>query len=356
MKRISILAAALLAATAAIAADSTTRSTALDAKTEKLVRESLPVCGDVKLSAEPLGRKLPDGLSGTVVKAESDRPQCAGQFLAVTSRAGGFYLGAPWFLDAKGETLEEKLKTFTWERLQANFTPVVDRTPTAEGLFKVTLIETTERGKVPMQGEVDANGTIFFLGHFRRANGEAGPARMKIFEPFLANSPRRGAEKPDVTIVEFSDFQCPSCKFASGYVDPIVEKYGTRVQHIRYDLPLSGHPWAFAAAVAGRAIYRQKPDLFWDYKKAVYGSQQNLTVFTIDDFARGFAMDHELDMAKYDADIASEGLRSNILTGAGTALSNEIRATPTYMVNGTFVDAGEGGKDLAAYVAKILKK
>jgi protein-disulfide isomerase len=355
MKRITTLAAALLAATAAFAADTTTPASALDAKTEKLVRESLPVCAGVKLTTEPLQRKLPEGMSAVIVKTESERPSCAGQFLAVTSRAGGFYLGSPWFLDAQGATLEEKLKNFTWQRLQGNFTPVVDRTATPEGLFKVKLIETTERGKIAMDGEVDPNGTIFFLGRFRRANADAGAARIKVFEPYLTNAPKRGAEKPEVTIIEFSDFQCPSCKYASGYVDPIIARHGARVQHIRYDLPLGGHPWAFPAAVAGRAIHRQKPALFWEYKKAIYDNQDKLSPFTIDEFARTWAADHEIDMAKYDADVASEEIRSNILSGAGTALSGEIRATPTYMVNGTFVDAGDQGKDLVAYVEKMLK-
>ncbi|HVS30698.1 MAG TPA: thioredoxin domain-containing protein [Thermoanaerobaculia bacterium] len=349
MKRIAILCAAFLAASSTLSADP------LDAKTEQLVRQSLPVCADLKLSAEPLGRKLPDGLTALVVRSESPRHACAGQYLAITSRAGGFYLGSPWFLDAGGATLEEKLTNFTWTRLKSNFTPVIDRQKTPEGLYRVTLIETTERGKVPMEGEVDPDGTIFFLGHFRRANADAGAARMKVFESYLSSSPRLGAEKPAVTIVEFSDFQCPSCKFAAGFVDPILEKHGDRVQYIRYDLPLGGHPWAFPASVAGRAIHRQKPDLFWEYKNQIYSNQDKLSVFTIDDFARGFASDNDLDMQRYDADVVSEQIRGSILSGVGTAFSNEIRSTPTYMVNGAFVDAGDGGRDLVAYVEKALK-
>ena len=116
------------------------------------------------------------------------------------------------------------------------------------------------------------------------------------------------------------------------------------------------HPWAFPAAVAGRAIYRQKPDLFWQYKEQVYANQEKLNTFTIDDFARGFAQDHDLDLKKYDADVSSPELQSAILAGAGTALSNDIRATPTYLVNGTNVDAGTDGKALEAYVANLLKK
>jgi protein-disulfide isomerase len=116
------------------------------------------------------------------------------------------------------------------------------------------------------------------------------------------------------------------------------------------------HPWAFAAAVAGRAIYRQKPALFWEYKKQIYANQDKLNAFLIDDFARGFAQDHDLDLKKYDADVNSADLQKGIIDGAGLALSNDVRATPTYMVNGIVVDPGNDGKYLESYIAGLLKK
>ena len=101
---------------------------------------------------------------------------------------------------------------------------------------------------------------------------------------------------------------------------------------------------------------RQKPELFWDYKEQVYANQDKLNAFTIDDFARHFAQDRDLDLKKYDADVASPELQASILAGAGVAFSNDVRATPTYMVNGTTVDPGNDGKALEAYVAALLKK
>jgi len=111
-----------------------------------------------------------------------------------------------------------------------------------------------------------------------------------------------------------------------------------------------------SAAIAGRAIYRQKPEAFWQYKKWVYENQDKLTAFTLDDFARGFAGDHDLDMKQYDADIESELVRDQLLKGVGAAFSNDVRATPTYMINGTYVDSGDDGKALETYVEGLLKK
>jgi protein-disulfide isomerase len=349
--------AALFAASVALAQqDHGHEHQPLDEKTEKLVRQSLPVCPDLKLGKTAFPARMPAGMTAFIVEAQSARPTCTGQYLAVTTNNGSFYFGMPWVLEGiEGASLEEKLKNFAWTRMQENMTAVVDRQRTRDGLYRVTLFETTERGRVPLTGVVDPDGRIFFMGDFRAATADASSARLKAFEPVVANAPSRGAEKPAVTVVEFSDFQCPSCKYASAYLDPILEKYGDRVRYVRYDLPLMGsHPWAFAAAQAGRAIYKQKPDVFWEYKKQVYSNQDKLSAFTFDDFARGFAEDHDLDMTKYDADVSSAEIRDEILKGVGTAFSNEIRATPTFMVNGVFVDAGDG-KPLEEYVAGLLK-
>ncbi|HSP16714.1 MAG TPA: thioredoxin domain-containing protein [Thermoanaerobaculia bacterium] len=358
MKRTLILFAAL-AATAAFAQQDKPAESKLDEKTEALVRQSIPVCKEMTITRAELQQSLPLGLKGALVRVASPRPACEGQYLIATSPVSGdFYIGLPWVLgEVEGKTIEEKLKNFAWTGLQENFTPVVTRERTRNGLLPVSMLEMTEQGKVALEGEIDPEAKVFFLGHFVPATGDLGAARIKTFEPRLANAPTRGAAKPDVTVVEFSDFECPSCKHASTYLDPIMEKYGDRVRYIRYDLPLiTSHPWAFAAAMAGRAIYRQKPEAFWDYKKQIYSNQDKLTTFTFDDFARGFAQDHDLDMKRYDADISSAEVRDELLKSVGAAFSNGVRATPTYMVNGKFVDAGDEGKALEPYVAGLLKK
>ncbi|HYO75225.1 MAG TPA: thioredoxin domain-containing protein, partial [Thermoanaerobaculia bacterium] len=181
-------------------------------------------------------------------------------------------------------------------------------------------------------------------------------ARAKAFEAFSASSPAKGPANAPVTVIEFSDVQCPSCARAAGYLDPILAKHGDKVRYVRFDLPLSGHAWAFPAALAGRAIYKQKPELFWEYKKQVYANQSGMNAFMFWDWARAFAEDHELDLAKYDAELNSQETKDLLLRGSGSAFINDIRATPSYMVNGALVSAGDEGKALAAYVDSLLAK
>jgi len=327
----------------------------VDPKLDKAVRSAAPVCADAKISYEALPMKLPPRFTGALVKIESARPVCAGQLMAAQSPTGGFFLGSPWPIGAEeGKTIEEKLAAFTLRNLQTPMTVEVTRSLTDDGLLPVTVTQTTEAGKLPLTGVVDLEGKVFFMGGFRRMNAEVAPQRLKAFEAYLPNSPVKGAANPTVTIIEFSDFQCPSCRRSSGYADAVLAKHPEKVRYIRFDLPLEGHPWAFPAALAGRAIYRQQPELFWQFKKTVYDSQDQLTAFTFWDWARAWAEDHDLDLQRYDADLTNEEVRTQILKGTGTAFSNDVRATPTYMVNGTIVDYGDDGKALAEYVEKLL--
>jgi protein-disulfide isomerase len=330
----------------------------VDPKLDRAVRAAMPVCGaEVKYSYDELPFKLPPRFTGAVVRAESSRETCNTQLAVVLSPANGFFLGMPWYIgEEEGKTIEEKLKNFAWRNMQENLTVTVDRTPNEDGLWPVTLESATENGKQPMKGTVDPQGKVYFFGTFRRAGGDIPAERAAAFAKLAAISPAKGPADAPVTIVEFSDFQCPSCKHASTYADAVLAKHEGKVRYIRFDLPLTGHAWAFPASLAGRAIWRQKPEAFWEYKKAVYEDQDRMNTFMFWDWARGFAEDHGLDLQRYDADLASAEIKTDLLTGAGLAFTNDVRATPTYMVNGTMVEYGENGADLEKYVAGLLAK
>ena len=329
----------------------------VDPKLDAAVRDLMPVCADGTVKYDELSVKLPARFKGAMVTVESPSHSCDSAFAAVLTPSEAVFVGNPWPLSREdGSTIEEKLKNFTWRNMHETMTATVDRTRNADGLFPVTLHQATTNGKLPLAGFVDAEGQVFFFGRFRPRGEDVRASRSKVFDAFVANAPAKGPANAAVTIVEFSDFQCPSCQRASGWIDPILARHGDKVRYVRYDLPLSGHNWAFGAALAGRAVHRQKPELFWEYKKQVYANQGNLNPFSFWDWARGFASDNELDLAKYDADLASAEIKNEILNAAGTALTNDIRATPSYLINGSLVDAGADGKPLADYVDKLLAK
>ena len=355
MKRI-LIAITALSAVAVFAAD-VPPAPKLNDRSEKMLQEALPTCAaEMTLDRSGLMHKLPTNMTGVVLRVDSKRAACQSQWVGISTAEGDFYMGIPWFLDDTAGTPEERLKAFTWKAMQENVQPVIGKERTRDGLLKVTLFQATEAGKLPLEGEMTPDGSIFFMGHFMPQSADYRAQRLKNLQPFIAASPSEGASAPAVTVVEFSDFECPSCQHAAHYMDPILEKWGSKVRYVRYDVPLvSMHPWAFQAALAGRAVYRQKPELFWEFKKQVYANQDKLNGFTAGDFTRGFAQDHGLDMKKFDADVSSAELKKEILDGVGTAFINDVRGTPTYIVNGVIVDAGNDGKALEEYVAKLVK-
>ena len=84
------------------------------------------------------------------------------------------------------------MKTFAWSNLQQNFDPVIDRKPTREGLYKITLNQMTERGKMPVTGEITPAGDVLF-GHFYPIAEDIRESRLKTFNG-LIESPATGAE------------------------------------------------------------------------------------------------------------------------------------------------------------------
>ena len=220
---------------------------------------------------------------------------------------------------------------------------------------KLRVSQVTEAGRVPVDGVVDAAGTVYFPGEFAKNAAEMRTKLDARLAPVVSAAPARGPKDAPVTIIEFSDFQCPSCRKASEQFEPFAEKNADRIRYVRIDMPIvTSHPWAYSAAATGRAIWRQNPDLFWSYKKAVYASQSDLSAFTIDQFGRGFAEDNGLDMKRFDADVVSDSLRKEILDGLGTAFTIQVGATPTYLVNGKNVAFGTDGTNLKAHVEKLL--
>jgi hypothetical protein len=76
----------------------------------------------------------------------------------------------------------------------------------------------------------------------------------------LAGQPATGAEKPTVTVVEFTDYQCPFCqKLAPLLRAKLLQDFPDEVRLVMKDMPLDMHSWAYQAALAGQCIYRQSP-------------------------------------------------------------------------------------------------
>ena len=142
------------------------------------------------------------------------------------------------------------------------------------------------------------------------------------------DDPARGIVNAPVTIVMFTDFQCPACAATHPVLEQVLKQYGERVRLVVRDFPLDQHQWARKAAEAAGAAQAQGK--FFEYIAILYKNQQALDVDSLKRYAGELGMDRarfdrELDGGKYSAEVARD-------IADGKAYG--IGATPTVFVNG----------------------
>jgi protein-disulfide isomerase len=164
-----------------------------------------------------------------------------------------------------------------------------------------------------------------------------------------------GAADAPVTIIEFTDLQCPYCaRFALETWPHLRERYVDtgKVQFVTRDLPLSFHPHALPAAVAARCAGDQ--DNFWEYREALFRGQSRLATAPYAELARRFG----LDVQRFDTCRADPATVAAVRDDAALAARNGIASTPTFVV-GRVVDGqfrGEviaGAQPIEAFAARI---
>src|SRR6202040_2992719 len=97
-----------------------------------------------------------------------------------------------------------------------------------------------------------------------------------------ADGPSRGPADAPVTVVEFSDLQCPHCKEAQPTIDKLMSDE-KNVRLVFQNFPLSSHDWAAKAAYYGDCIGRTSPEAFWKYVASVYDAQKDITASNADE-------------------------------------------------------------------------
>jgi protein-disulfide isomerase len=143
-------------------------------------------------------------------------------------------------------------------------------------------------------------------------------------------SPVKGAAMPLVTIVEFSDFECPYCSEVQTTLKQIMDNYGKEVRLVFKHLPLEGHRNSLPAARAAHCAAEQ--ERFWEFHDALFASA-SLSPAVFDEIAT----DLGLGMEKFRACLNSEKSRSAIVKDIEAARLFRIESTPSFIVNGKLI-------------------
>jgi protein-disulfide isomerase len=151
----------------------------------------------------------------------------------------------------------------------------------------------------------------------------------KVYEIPVGNSAVRGPKDAPVTIVMFSDFQCPFCAQSAPIVDDVLKAYPNDVNFMMKQFPLKQiHPNAEPAARA--AIAAGKQSKFWEMHDELYKNFRSLTPETI----KGIAEKLSLDMAKFEADMNSDAAKKQVEEELALGAKSDVRGTPSFFING----------------------
>jgi protein-disulfide isomerase len=173
------------------------------------------------------------------------------------------------------------------------------------------------------------------LEKLRAENGVKILLKPPRTEVASAGHPSSGAKDAPVTLVEFSDFQCPYCRAAEPTVQAVRQKYGDKIRFVYMDFPLGMHAHAMDAANAAQCAGDQGK--FWQYHDALFADQGKLAPADLKATAAKLGLDTKKFAACFDSQQHDGEIRAEEAQGSADGVS----ATPTFFVNGREIEGAE---------------
>lgn len=148
----------------------------------------------------------------------------------------------------------------------------------------------------------------------------------------------KGATSTQVTLIEYSDFQCPACAAYFPLVEELFTKYSANYQFVYRHFPLTQHINAVPAAQAAEAAGKQGK--FWEMYEILFTKQKDWeeskdskTMFS------EYAKSLDLDMTKFAADYDSPEIKDKIDASVKGGIKAGVNSTPTFYLNGKKINA-----------------
>lgn len=237
-----------------------------------------------------------------------------------------------------------KVPAVTEAQAQAFYTENKDRISGDFAQTKAQIIQYMQEGK-------EREATLAFAEQLRRASKieiNLTAPESPTFSIATDDQPAKGSPNALVTIVEFTDFECPSCAQQHPVLERIVSEFGDRIRLVVRDFPLSQHANAHKAAEAAEAAREQGK--YWEYVSVLFRNQSALGV----DKLKQYASEIGLDRTRFDAALNSgkfaEKIQRDLLDGRRLG----VNGTPTFFVNGKRV-SDRSYEGLKATIEAMLK-
>ena len=167
-----------------------------------------------------------------------------------------------------------------------------------------------------------------------------------------------GSETNKILLVEYGDYQCPSCAGAHPNIKTILDEYGDDITFVFRNFPLTSmHPNARAAAAAAEAAGLQ--DKFWEMHDMLYEKQNDWSSLDASErtiIFNSYATSLGLDLDKFETDFAGEDVNKKISFDLALGKKVGTTATPTFFLNGDKIDEQTSSGIVQGDLTEIRKK
>ncbi len=219
-------------------------------------------------------------------------------------------------IEALGGVSDEEIETFFNENSsQMGGAALEEITPQIQ-----TYLEAKKRGEVIERLREKAGFTLLL-----------NPIRFEV----AADGPSKGPADASITIIEFSDFQCPFCKRAGPIIEEVLGKYPKDVRIVYRHLPLANHSRARPAAEA--SVCADDQGKFWQYHDTLFENNRKLG----DDDLLSYASEIGLDIDQFKQCLTSPSTKTKVQTDLKAAQTAGISGTPAFVVNGVLISGAK---------------
>ncbi len=152
--------------------------------------------------------------------------------------------------------------------------------------------------------------------------------------------PLRGSADAKVTIVEFTDFECPFCMRAQQTTRQLRERYGDRISFVFKDFPLDFHRNAMNAHIAASCVHREKPEAFWTFFDGLFDPARDKSALQADSL-RARAISLGVDASRYDACVQDPAVLAEIEDDIEEGNAVGVTGTPAFFINGRLLSGAQ---------------
>jgi protein-disulfide isomerase len=203
----------------------------------------------------------------------------------------------------------------------------------AEGILETNIDVVIGENKENAKFYVSKDGKYLFRGEMSDMTKDPLAEARALFQ--LKDAPSLGDPNAPVTLVEYADFECPTCRSLHDVLRGLLPNYAGKVRLIFKDFPIEQiHPWARTAAIAGRCAYQQDPKAFWKMYDLIYDNQEVISAANAWTKVSDYAAQSGLNAETFKACMAGPEAADAVNASRANGVQVEVNSTPTIFVNG----------------------